>query len=106
MLVHRLFMPEKTLSDLPGELRRIYTKGYEAYQKENYDYAIELFGQILAREPSNYECRMALRGAQNGKSGGKTGFFKRALSSASSAPQVGRAQLALRKSPQEAIEIA
>lgn len=99
-------MPEKTLNDLPGELRKIYSKGYEAYQRENFDYAIELFNQILLKEPSNYECRMALRGAQKGKSGGKTGFFKRALSSASSAPMVGKAQLALRKSPEEAIQIA
>jgi len=99
-------MPEKTLNDLPGELRKIYSKGYEAYQRENFDYAIELFNQILIREPANYECRMALRGAQRGKSGAKTGFFKRALSSASSAPLVGKAQLAMRKSPQEAIQIA
>ncbi len=99
-------MPEKTLNDLPGELRKLYSKGYEAYQRENFDYAIELFNQILVKEPANFECRMALRGAQKGKSGGKTGFFKRALSSASSAPMVGKAQLALRKSPEEAIQIA
>ena len=99
-------MPEKTLNDLPGELRKIYSKGYEAYQRENFDYAIELFNQILVREPANYECRQALRGAQRGKSGAKTGFFKRALSSASSSPMVAKGQLALRKNPQEAIQIA
>jgi tetratricopeptide (TPR) repeat protein len=99
-------MPEKTLNDLPGELRKIYSKGYEALQRENFDYAIELFNQILVKEPANYECRVALRSAQKGKSGGKTGFFKRALSSASSAPMIGKAQLALRKSPEEAIAIA
>jgi len=99
-------MPEKTLNDLPGELRKVYSKGYEAFQRENYDYAIELFNQILIKEPSNYECRQALRGAQNGKSGAKTGFFKRAFSSASSSPMVAKAQLALRKSPLEAIQTA
>src|ERR1700729_3238651 len=104
--MHVLRMPEKTLNDLPGELRKIYSKGYEAFQRENFDYAIELFNQILIKEPSNYECRQALRGAQNGKSGAKTGFFKRAFSSASSSPMVAKGQLALRKSPLEAIQIA
>src|SRR5277367_1039650 len=96
---HDLFMPEKTLNDLPRELRMLYNKGYEAFQRENFDYAIELFNQILIKEPANYECRQSLRLAQNGKSGAKTGFFKRALSSASSSPMIAKGQLALRKNP-------
>ena len=84
----------------------LYSKGYEAFQRENFDYAIELFNQILVKEPTVYECRQALRAAQNGKSGAKTGFFKRAFSSATSSPMVAKAQLALRKSPQEAIQVA
>ena len=99
-------MPEKTLNDLPGELRKLYSKGDEAFKRENFDYAIELFNQILIREPANYEVRQSLRAAQNGKSGAKTGFFKRAFSSASSSPMVAKGQLALRKNPQEAIQIA
>jgi tetratricopeptide (TPR) repeat protein len=99
-------MPEKTVNDLPGEMRKLYSKGYEAFQRENYDYAIELFNQVLIREPSNFEVRQSLRAAQNGKSGAKTGFFKRAFSSASSSPMVAKGQLALRKNPQEAIQIA
>ncbi len=100
-------MPEKTLNDLPRELRMLYTKGFEALQRDNFDYAIELFMQILEKEPYNYECRKSLRAAQNGKSGGKGGgFFKRAFSSASSSPMVAKGQMALRKSPLEAINIA
>ena len=37
-------MPEKTLNDLPRELRMLHTKAFEALQRDNFDYAIELFG--------------------------------------------------------------
>src|SRR5581483_5529651 len=100
------FMAEKTLNDLPRELRMLYTKGHDALQRENFDYAIELLTQILAREPSVFEVRKALRSAQMGKSGSGGGFFKRAFSSASSSPLVAKAQLALRNDPQEAMQIA
>lgn len=99
-------MPEKTINDLPRELRMLYTKGYEAFQRENFDYAIELFNQVLIKEPANVDVRQALRAAQSGKSGAKKGFFTRALSSASSSPLVAKGQLALRSNPQQAIQIA
>jgi len=100
-------MPEKTLNDLPRELRMLHTKAFEALQRDNFDYAIELFGQILEKEPTNYDCRKSLRAAQHGKSGGKGGgFFKRAMSSAGSSPMVAKGQMALRKNPVEAISIA
>lgn len=101
-----LGMPEKTLNDLPRELRQLYTRGYDALQRENFDYAIEMFTTILAKEPYVLECRKALRTAQTKKSGGGGGFFKRAFSSASSSPMVAKGQMALRKSPLEAIQIA
>ena len=100
-------MPEKTLNDLPRELRMLHTKAFEALQRDNFDYAIELFGQILEKEPANFDCRKSLRAAQHGKSGGKGGgFFKRAMSSAGSSPMVAKGQMALRKNPVEAISIA
>jgi tetratricopeptide (TPR) repeat protein len=98
-------MPEKALTDLPPELRKLYTKGYDAFQRENFDYAIELFTQILTKEPYVLDCRKALRVAQAKKSGNAGGFFKRAFSSATSSPQVAKGQLALRKDPLEAIRI-
>ncbi len=99
-------MPEKTLNDLPRDLRVLCTKGNDALQRENFDYAIELFTQILTREPYVFECRKLLRAAQTRKSGASGGFFKRAFSSASSSPMVAKGQLALRKSPLEALQIA
>ncbi len=99
-------MPEKTINDLPRDLRMLFTKGFEAYQRENYDYAIELFTQILAREPHIFEIRKTLRGAQAAKSGKAGGFFKRFASSASSSPMLAKGKMALSKNPLEAIQIA
>ena len=99
-------MAEKTLNDIPPDLRRIFTKGTEALQRDNFDYAISLFEQILVREPTLFPARKALRAAQQGKSGGGGGFFKKAWSSASQSPQVLKAQAALRNNPAEALAIA
>src|SRR5258708_39941853 len=99
-------MPEKSLNDLPRDLRMLYTKGSDALQRENFDYAIELFTQILIKEPYVFECRKSLRIAQGKKSGSGGGFFKRAFSSASSSPMGAKGQMALRKSPLEALQIA
>lgn len=99
-------MAEKSLSALPRELRALYTKGHEALVRENFDYAISLFNQVLAKEPTLYECRKELRTAQQKKAGSGTGFFKKMLSSASSQPLVARAQMALHKDPAEALQLA
>lgn len=74
--------------------------------RENFDYAISLFNQVLAKEPALYECRKELRMAQQKKAGSGTGFFKKMLSSASSQPLVARAQMALHKDPAEAMQLA
>jgi tetratricopeptide (TPR) repeat protein len=99
-------MAEKTLSALPRELRQLYTKATEALQRDNFDYAISMLNQILAREPGLYECRKALRTAQSRKSGSGSGFFKRMLNSAGSSPNMAKAQVALHRNPAEAIQLA
>ena len=57
-------MPEKTLNEMPRDLRDLYQKGATALQRQNFDYAIAIFQQILSREPGFLECRQALRAAQ------------------------------------------
>src|SRR4051812_20690727 len=99
-------MAEKSLNELPRDLRMLHTKGSDALSRENYDYAIDLFNQILTREPALYEVRKALRTAQLRKAGGGGGMFKKMWSNASSSPQVAKAQLALRNSAPEALLIA
>lgn len=99
-------MSEKTVNEIPRDLRAQFTKGKDALLRDNQDYAISLFESVLKREPAFYECRKALRAAQQAKSGGGGGFFKKAWSSASNSPQVAKAQLALRSNPAEALAIA
>jgi len=99
-------MADKTLNELSRDLRALYTRGAEAVQRDNFDYAIEMYMQILAKEPSVFEVRKALRATQTAKSGKSGGFFKRMVSSASSSPALAKGQMALRKSPLEAMQIA
>jgi len=100
-------MPEKSLSDIPREVRPLFTKGNDALARENFDYAIDLFYQVLTRAPEVYEVRKALRKAQQAKAAAKGGgFFKKVFSSAGSAPQVAKAQMALNSDPAGAMAIA
>jgi tetratricopeptide (TPR) repeat protein len=99
-------MAEKSLNDLPRDLRALYTKGSDAFQRENYDYAIALFNQILEKQPGVLDVRKSLRAAQFKKAGAGGGFFKRAFNSASSSPMVAKGQMTVRKNPQEAMQIA
>jgi len=102
----RLDMAEKSLNELSRELRPLFTKGSDALARDNFDYAIELFCQILAREPAIFDVRKALREAQLRKAGGRSGFFKKMLSSAGSSPLLAKGQLAIRKDPAEALQVA
>jgi len=99
-------MAEKSLNDLPRDLRLLYTKGHDALQRDNFDYAIDLFNQVLAKAPAIYECRKELRTAQMKKAAGGSGFFKKMLSGASSQPMVAKGHMALGKDPAEALRIA
>jgi tetratricopeptide (TPR) repeat protein len=96
-------MAEKSLNELPRDLRGLYTRGHDALVRDTFDYAIDLFNQVLLREPGVYEVRKELRTAQQKKAGKSGGFFKKMLSNASSSPMVAKAQMALRKDPAEAL---
>ena len=56
-------MAEKSLNELPRELRMLYTKGHDALQRDNFDYAIDLFNQVLAKQPGDLRVP---QGAANG----------------------------------------
>lgn len=99
-------MPEIELTGLSRELRQLHTKGMEALQRDNFDYAIDLFLQVLKHSPGCVDCRKALRHAQIGKAGAGGGMFKKMWGSASNAPQVAKGNLALRTNPGEAMLIA
>src|SRR5215471_7888778 len=99
-------MAEKGLTELPRELRGLFTKGSEALLRENFDYAIDLFNQVLAKDPTFFECRKALRNAQLREAGSGRGLFKKMVSGMGSSPLVAKGQLALRKDAKEALQIA
>jgi hypothetical protein len=99
-------MAEKSLTDVSHDLRMLFTKGNQALQRDNFDYAMDLYNQVLAREPGLFECRQALRTAQLQKAGHRSGFFKKMLSSAGSSPMVAKGHMALSKDPAEALKIA
>jgi len=99
-------MPEKKLTEIPRNWRDYYEKGRAALERQNLDYAITLFNQVLQNEPSFYECREALRAAQLRKAGTATSFFRRVLGTASSSPLLAKGQIVLRNHPVEAIHVA
>ncbi|HTB82512.1 MAG TPA: tetratricopeptide repeat protein [Candidatus Sulfotelmatobacter sp.] len=100
-------MAEITINQLPPEVRRLHTKAIEAAQRENHDYAMTLFAQVLSKHPGFFEGRKQLRAAQLAKAGAQnTGFFKKMLSGAGSSPQIAKAKMAMSKNPAEAMAIA
>src|ERR1022692_2833204 len=100
-------MAEKSIAEISRDLRLLYQKGNDALQRENADYAVDLFNQVLAKEPAFYDCRKALRAAQVKKAGESgTGVFKKMKRRAGSSPMVAKAQLTLRRNPAEAMVIA
>ena len=50
-------MPEKTINEIAPDMRRLHTKAVEAAQRDNTDYAITLYCQILEREIGRASCR-------------------------------------------------
>lgn len=98
-------MPEKTVNEIPRPTRELYERGQAALQRQNWDYAITIFTQVLQSEPAFYECREALRAAQLRKAEGRTGFFKKFLGSASSSPLFAKGQYLLRNNPVEAVSL-
>ncbi len=100
-------MAEKSHNEISRDARVLFEKGTEAATRDNTDYAITLFNQVLEKEPAYYDCRKALRIAQFKKAGsGGGGFFKKMLSGAGSSPQIARAKMVLGKNPGEAMAIA
>ena len=99
-------MAEKEITDVAQCWVDLYQKGRVSLDRHNYDYAIDIFNQVLEKEPAFFECRQALRVVQFKKANQSHGFFKKAFNKASSAPLIAKAQLALRSNPFETIKIA
>jgi tetratricopeptide (TPR) repeat protein len=99
-------MAERSFNEIARDARALFTKANECVTRENLDYAIDLFNQVLAKAPGFFEGRKALRAVQFQRAGSGGGFFKRMINKTSSSPQVAKGQLALHKDPAEALQIA
>src|SRR6266851_9324163 len=99
-------MAEKNLSEMPRDLRDLYQKGSVALQRQNFEYAIAIFNQVLQKEPGFFECRQALRAAQFKKAGGSTSFLKKVFGGAGNSPLMAKAQMSIRSNPLETIQTA
>jgi tetratricopeptide (TPR) repeat protein len=99
-------MAEKLINQVPRHLREQYEKGKSAFDRKNFDYAIEIFNAVLKQEPAFYDCREALRATQFAKKGGGNTFFKKMLSGAGSQPLLAKGQLDLMKNPANAMATA
>ncbi len=100
---YSLGMPEKKMNQIPRDLRELFQKGMAALQRQNYDYAIAIFNQVLTREPGFFDCRQSLRATQFKKAGGGTTFFKKMFGGAN--PNLAKAKLVMQKDPAEAMAV-
>lgn len=99
-------MPEKTLKEIPRNLKEGYEKGLAAIRKNNLDYAVALLTPLLEQEPAFFDCRQTLRGLQLQRAEGKTGFFKKMFGNATHSPQIAKGQFSARSNPAETLKIA
>lgn len=96
-------MAEKELSEVAPFCREQFDKGKAAYNRQNYDYAIELLGGVLQLEPAFYEAREMLRATQFKRAKAGKGFFSKVLGRASVSPTLAKAQMMARRKPLEAL---
>jgi len=66
-----------------NDLKEFYNKGILAFEKKNYDYAIEIFSQILSSKYDHLEARRCLHLSLRNKAGNAAAsFITKALNSA------------------------
>jgi tetratricopeptide (TPR) repeat protein len=97
-------MPEKLFNEVARAERDLYEKGLSAVERNNLDYALLIFNQVLSKEPGFYECREKLRGTQLTKASKGGSLFKKILGKAGSSPNLAKAQILLRTNPLDAIK--
>ena len=99
-------MPETTSNDVPRPIRELFEKATLAYERNNFDYAIQILNGVLDQEPGFFEARQLLRATQQQKPQEKTGLFRKLVGGAGNAPALAKGQLALRGNPKEALSAA
>ncbi len=97
-------MAEVTLEEVPRKLRDMYEKGMAAMERDNTQYAMDMFMNVLNIEPRLLRARRFLRAAQVKESKKKgRGAMTHMLSSAKGMTSLLSANSALKKDPLKAL---
>jgi tetratricopeptide (TPR) repeat protein len=100
-------MPEVTLEQAPRKARDMFDKGFSALERDNLEYAMDMFMAALELEPRLLRARRFLRAAQMKKmKGKKPNPISSLFSSAKGLPGQFAVQSALKKQPQKALQEA
>ncbi len=98
-------MAEKTSSNVNSRANEFYQKALAALERNNLDYAIEMFIQALNIEPGFTKARRNLRATQMKKKE-SAGGFKRMLVATKLQPLLTKARVVVQKNPSEAMTLA
>jgi tetratricopeptide (TPR) repeat protein len=93
-------MPELTLEEAPRKVRDLYQKAFAAYERNNLDYAMDLFTSLLELEPNLLQARKYLRAANVKATGGKKSGGLSGMGT------VMKIKSAIKKDPREALQLA
>lgn len=99
-------MTELAVASLEPRLQKLVESARVAFERGNYDYAIELARDVLATAPGCLPVRKLQRTAQLKRGGSGGGFFAKALGSVSTAPFFVSGSAALAKDPAKALASA
>ena len=75
-----------TLKEMDKRLKKMYERGQDAASKNNLSYAMDMFRDLLKKEPGALEVRQRLRELQFQKIGGKTSTMRKVLVNLMSVP--------------------
>lgn len=100
-------MVEQSVASLEPRLQKLVESARVAFERGNYDPAIELAREVLATAPSCLPVRKLQRAAQLKRGdGARDGFWARAMGSVSTAPFFVSGHAALAKDPAKALASA
>jgi tetratricopeptide (TPR) repeat protein len=94
-------MTEQSVASLEPRLQKLVESARTAFERGNFDYAIELARDVLTAAPGCLPVRRLLRAAQLKRGGG--GLFSKALGSVSTAPFLVSGYAVLAKDPAKAL---
>lgn len=99
-------MPEMSLEEAPRKAREHFEKGVAAMERNNLDYAMDMFDSALELAPSLLRARKYLRVAAIRKQKqGKVSSLTHAMSSLAGMGSVFQAQAQIKKKPAEAVKL-